>query len=160
MEKAVYVTDDHRMKDGRLDPDDERSMKEAARHGEVVIMDLREALEAMRKSEPEKFEKFHKNQEVKAGRVLTPDELVEFARKAGERYDEFQILVKGMTRQQALMVRKFRVEERCTWRAVARNCFILGWGDWQPASNQIMGIALCQRAADILGENYRMEPWN
>ncbi|MBU0846725.1 hypothetical protein KKH23_06000 [Patescibacteria group bacterium] len=65
-----------------------------------------------------------------------------------------------MTLGQAKAVRVLRVDKGYSWRAVAEACYELGWGKWSPPSNQIMGMALCERAAQLLGEDYEKEPWN
>lgn len=161
MSKRILVTDDRWIKlKGRLDPDDEAVMKEAAGGAELVVMNIKETLETIKATSPGKFEQFHKEMEKQAGIPLTPEQLAEFARAADRRFAQFTKLTEAMTKEQANVVRKLRVEQRCSWRAVARTCYILGMGRWSPASNQIMGMALCQRAAQILGEDYRMEPWN
>ncbi len=61
---------------------------------------------------------------------------------------------------QARIIWVLRVEEKCSWRAIAEVCYNLGWAKWSPPSNQIMGMALCQRAAQLLGEDYKKEAWN
>ena len=92
--------------------------------------------------------------------IKSVEELQEMAKAAAERFDEFKELCSPMTLVQAKAVRKLRVEEGCSWRAVAEICYKLGWGKWSPPSNQIMGMALCWRAAQLLGEDYEKEPWN
>jgi len=71
---------------------------------------------------------------------------------------------KNMTRDQAEFIRKLRVEDGYSWRAVARRCHdnyrFKDWPKWKPESSQPMGMALCERAAEIFGENYQGEPWN
>lgn len=103
-------------------------------------------------------------QSVQAGEGLitikSVEELQEMAKAAAERFDEFKELCSPMTLAQAKAVRKLRVEMGFSWRAVAEACYKLGWGKWSPPSNQIMGMALCERAALIHGENYMEAPWN
>ncbi|MBA7698480.1 hypothetical protein ES703_107157 [subsurface metagenome] len=82
------------------------------------------------------------------------------AKAATERFEKFKELCSPMELWQARIVRVLRVEEKCSWRAVAERCHNLGWGKWSPPSNQIMGMALCERAAQLLGEDYEKEPWN
>ncbi|MBW2649234.1 MAG: hypothetical protein JRC53_05390 [Deltaproteobacteria bacterium] len=69
-------------------------------------------------------------------------------------------MVEPMTKEQAEVVRKLRVEEGYSWRAIAHACYDLGWGHWSPPSNQIVGMAICERAAQFFGEDYKKEPWN
>jgi hypothetical protein len=92
--------------------------------------------------------------------IKSLDELKELARAAGERFDEFEKLCDGMTLEQAEVVRKLRVEKGYSWRAVAQACYDWGWGEWYPPSNQIMGMALCERAAEFFNEDYMKPPWN
>jgi len=159
-EQRVFVTNDRWTKDGRLDPDDEAVLKEAAGDGELVVMNTREAFEAMKVEKPAEFDKFHKVMESTTGRALTFEQLVELSQRAGETFGAFSKLTELMTDHQAKVVRNLRVGEHCTWRAVARSCYIMGWGKWSPASNQLMGMALCKWAAELYGEDYMKVPWN
>jgi hypothetical protein len=102
-------------------------------------------------------------QSVKTGKgmvTLSANDLKKMAKAASDRFDEFKQMVKPMTKKQAEVVRKLRVEEGYSWRAVAQVCYDLGFGKWQPPSNQIAGMALCERAAEIFNEDYMKEPWN
>lgn len=75
----------------------------------------------------------------------------------------FQRIVEPMSQCQAKFVRRLRVNEGYTWRAVARACHEERWSNisrWGPPSNQLMGMALCERAAQILGEDFGSPPWN
>ncbi|MBA7616095.1 hypothetical protein ES703_23386 [subsurface metagenome] len=92
--------------------------------------------------------------------IESAEQLQEMAKAAAERFEEFKELCSPMELWQARIVRVLRVEENCSWRAVAEACYKLGWGKWSPPSNQIMGMALCNRAAQLLGEDYKKEPWN
>lgn len=92
--------------------------------------------------------------------IRSVEQLQEMAKAAAERFEEFKELCSPMELWQARIVRILRIEENCSWRAVAEVCHKLGWGNWSPPSNQIMGMALCQRAAQLLGEDYEKEPWN
>lgn len=73
-----------------------------------------------------------------------------------------------MTPARAADVRRFRVDEGCSWRAVAHACHDL-WAPelsedlregWFPPSNQLMGMALCEAAARHFGEDAEQPPWN
>lgn len=92
--------------------------------------------------------------------IKSVEQLQEMAKQAAERFEEFKELCSPMEPWQARIVRVLRVEKNCSWRAVAEVYHKLGWGKWSPPSNQIMGIALCERAARLLGENYEEPPWN
>ncbi|MFJ5265824.1 hypothetical protein ACIQAC_35725 [Streptomyces sp. NPDC088387] len=64
----------------------------------------------------------------------------------------------AMTREMAVRIRAWRVEEGLSWRAVARAASGL-WGGGH-GSNQLYGEDLCVAAAEVLGEDPRKEPWN
>ncbi len=65
-----------------------------------------------------------------------------------------------MTKEEALIIKKFRVEKNGTWRAVAR----MAAEKWPKKNycngNQIEGMILCEEAAKKLGENPYKNPWN
>jgi hypothetical protein len=64
----------------------------------------------------------------------------------------------SMTVDQARFVRRLRVELGHTWRGVAEECAAEWDGDWgfmQPAGREI-----CERAAEVLGEDGQKAPWN
>ncbi|MBA7541071.1 hypothetical protein ES705_33378 [subsurface metagenome] len=92
--------------------------------------------------------------------IESVEQLQEMAKQAAERFEEFRELCSPMELWQARIVRILRVEKNCSWRAVAEVCYNLGWGKWSPPSNQVMGMALAERAAQLLSEDYRSEPWN
>lgn len=100
---------------------------------------------------------------AKTGEGLVPitsvDQLKALAKRAGEVHDGFLEEAMGiMTRERAEFVRRLRVDEDYTWRAVARECSE-AWGtNW--GSNQLAGMALCDIAAKVFGEDYMEEPWN
>src|SRR5690606_14958560 len=67
-----------------------------------------------------------------------------------------------MTTDRAREIRRLRVEERLSWRGVAR-ATADAWGQeaiWEPRSNQVAGLILCETAARLLGEDYLEDPWN
>ena len=164
-EEAFLVTEDRWMKEGgQLDSTDREILKEASQNGgfPVRVINIREMFESMQKTDPNKFKRFRKEMEKKEGRKLTYADLVELGRKANERQVEFAAVVSGMTLGQAAQVRSWRVDGRMTWRRVARAAYGEGWydRDWWPPANQIMGMALCEKAALLFNENYREDPWN
>lgn len=102
---------------------------------------------------------------VKTGKGAIPitsiEQLQDLARAAKATHDYFMEQVIGfMTREKAEFVRRLRVDEGYSWRAVARECSDAWKGDWSPPSNQIMGMCLCDVAARVLGEDFNKEPWN
>lgn len=164
-EETALVTEDGWMKEGgQLDATDREILREASQNGRVRVrvINTQEMLETMRETNPEKYGGFQKEMEKKAGKPLTFEELVELGRKADERMQEFTDLVRSLTPGQAVEVRHWRVDEHMTWRRVARAAYLEGWfhRSWEPPSNQIMGMALCERAALIHSENYIEAPWN
>ncbi len=96
--------------------------------------------------------------------IKSLEEMKELAKAAAERFDAYNLFVKEhMTQKQAEFIRKLRVDEGYSWRSVARACYKQHWTDWlrwEPPSNQIMGMSLCKRAAEMHGEGYREPPWN
>lgn len=63
-----------------------------------------------------------------------------------------------ITMEMAVQIRRWRVDEDFTWRAVAQAATGL-WGS-EYGSNQLFGEDLCVAAAKMLGENPCKEPWN
>jgi len=165
-EETAFVTDDRWMKEegSRLDPTDRQILREASQNGRlrVRVINMQEMLEIMKKTEPEKFRDFQKTMERQAGKRLTFDDLVELGRKADERMSEFTDVVACMTLGQATQIRHWRTNGHMTWRSVARAAYLEGWfgRKWEPPSNQLMGMALVEKAAHLFGENFREEPWN
>ena len=164
---GVFVTDDKWvLKRGKLDPTDEEVMKEAAEGGELVMMTLPQALEAMQKEEPEKFEKFKRqfgeSNKLQAAVPLTTLQIVELAAQGDARMREFDEAFELFMRAEvAKQIRVWRVDEHYSWRAIAREVYRTAiWCRWSPPSNQIAGMSLCKIAAKLLGEDYRKEPWN
>lgn len=73
-----------------------------------------------------------------------------------------------MTLARAVDVRRLRVDQGYSWRAVAHACYD-AWAaeldretreGWFPPSNQLMGMALCEAAARQFGEDPEQAPWN
>ena len=168
-ETVVFITNDRWiLENGKLDPVDKALLEEAAKLGEVVLRSPRQEFELMSVDEPSKFQMFHRQCEVASGRSLTFNDLVKYAVVADEKKHAFDTHAAGaMTKEQAAMIRSWRVDEHYTWRAVARVAFGMaaigwwpGWGLWHPPSNQIMGMALCERAAKFFNEKYMEPPWN
>lgn len=151
---SVFVTNDRwmRLPGGRLDKTDRKIIRQAGKHVRVITME--EALDMMQKEEPEKFKNFHQEMNVKHGIVLTKEQLYDFACKANETKEEYRRIANLLTIGGAKAIRKLRVDEHLTWRSIARR-FTRGRD-----SNQILGMALCDRAAQMCNEDYMKEPWN
>lgn len=95
---------------------------------------------------------------------VSPAQLVELAKKgravkAG--FDDQVVeLLTSQENPRTWFVKYLRTHEQCSWRRIAELCCDLWGGDWQPPSNQLMGVALCERAAKLLEEDPSAEPWN
>lgn len=63
-----------------------------------------------------------------------------------------------VTPERANQIRVWRVDEGCSWRGVA-SAATERWGT-EEVTNQFLGMELCRAAADVLGEDWRKEPWN
>ena len=83
------------------------------------------------------------------------DKLANAARQT-KRYFDRQMT--SMTPEQASFVRRLRVDEGYTWRAVADACALAWHGEWD--SHQLAGMAICERAATFTAEHYMRPPWN
>ena len=91
------------------------------------------------------------------------EQLKAFAQMAKDRFDAFDERIQEvMTEPLGKIIRMLRVEQDYSWREVANQmsqhpeftaC-------WSPPSNQLAGMALCQRAALMFGEKYMSPPWN
>lgn len=165
-EETAFVTEDRWMKEegGQLDATERQILREASQNGRVRVrvINIQEMLEVMSETEPKKYRSFQKEMEKQAGKRLTFEELVELGRKADERMKEFTDVVACMTLGQAAQVRHWRIDGHMTWRSVARAAYLEGWfcRKWEPSSNQLMGMAIVRKAAQLFGENFREEPWN
>lgn len=92
---------------------------------------------------------------------LGADKLQALAEAAKATWEHFVELSKAiMTSERAAFVRELRCQQRYSWRAVAQRCHEEWQGSWEPPSNQLMGMALCEAAAEQLGEDASRRPWN
>jgi hypothetical protein len=151
-EPSYFVTNDKwlRVHGGRLDKTDKNLLKDFGKH--VVVVDMAGMLDIMQKEDLEKFKEFHRDQNILHGKVLTLPELYEFASKANETMQQFGHIANLLTNTGAKLIRQWRVEEHLTWRSIARR--------FSKDSNQILGMALCQRAAQMCDEDFLKDPWN
>jgi hypothetical protein len=158
---ATFVTDDSYLRPGaNIDPDDQRVLDDAAADGDLKVVSSAEALELMEK---EKDEPKPEAQPPKkpVGIPLEPGDVEELGHAAAQRMAVFSAQIAlGMTAGRARYVRRLRCEEKASWRKVARQFYLLYGGDWEPMSNQLAGMALCQAAAAHFGESPRAAPWN
>lgn len=88
-------------------------------------------------------------------RKINPEDLPQLADGAGKTfaayYDEIDLEL-----SEALAIRQWRCKNRFSWRLVAAmNAGLESGGD-----NQLEGMALCKRAAEMFEENYLEGDWN
>jgi hypothetical protein len=95
--------------------------------------------------------------------ITSAEQLMALAMAAQETYRHFsEEIAPRMTDERAVEIRRLRVDEGYSWRAVAAATHE-AWGSdatWTPFSNQLAGMALCKIAAERLGENAGEAPWN
>ncbi len=95
-----------------------------------------------------------------SGIIVTPEKLKELAKLARERKLEFDVVAcAGMSYQRALRIRELR--SKLSWRGVALETYA-EWGAdalWEPPTNQLAGMALCEAAAHVLQEDPHKFPW-
>jgi hypothetical protein len=111
------------------------------------------------------------DKELLSGTVTTKDltdisdkEFLELQKVAQRTVDIFEALcLKIVTPERAARIKELRVVEGYSWRAVARQCHEEFEGhleaEWYPESNQLMGVALCNRACELLSEDPSGEDW-
>src|SRR5262245_36737601 len=85
---------------------------------------------------------------------LSADDVMKMAQQAREKYDMYSLMIlKIMDKKRAKEVYDFRVTQRYTWRLLAVACWSK-WEEaahiWQPPTNQLAGMALCEVASQIL----------
>jgi hypothetical protein len=85
-------------------------------------------------------------------------DLEKIVRDALPTFDEWLVhFTKVMTPKRARQIKQWREVEGYTWRGVAARTFD-AWGEpdavWEPKSNQIAGMHLCNVAMDLLGEQW------
>ncbi len=164
-EEIAFVTNDRWLREaGWLDPTDRQILAEASAHGayKVRIISATEMVELMKKEDPLKFKQFHRELEKQVGITLTPEGLVNIGSMVNERMGEFTDVVKPMTLGEAAQIRAWRCDSHMTWRSLARAAWREKWFErhWEPRENQLMGMAMAEKAAQLFGENFREPPWN
>ena len=167
MEDAVFITNDKMMKiGGVMDDTDIAILKQCSPSGKPVILNLEEALDVVERENPQELEKMLQTEAEKRGLVtLSKEQFINLGDMANEHYKDFKQQFAGMPRYIAEIVRAWRVDEHYTWRRIAHAAadnmsFRLIFKKWYPPSNQLVGMALCDRAARVLGEDFSKEPWN
>jgi hypothetical protein len=96
------------------------------------------------------------------GHALDVSQVLALAEKAEEVHAEFYGWIKPrMTRERAEQIRRLRVDLSWSYRRIAGMSY-LEWGrdgNWHPETNQLAGVALCEAAAELLGEDVQNYPW-
>lgn len=165
--ERVFVTNDARILDGPLDPTDARILAQAGiaphqRSRRTIVTAAEMLVQAAAAGAADQPATVEAAIDGSAALVrLGPESLGQLRQDAERTMHVFAaeaLLVLGGRR--AAWVRDLRVRQRLTWRGVARACGRRWGGDWRPIENQLMGLALCQRAAELLGEDARTPPWN
>ncbi len=91
---------------------------------------------------------------------ISGEELLKLAQRAATVKAQFDIVATaGMTMARALRIRELRITS--SWRTIAALCHV-EWGQdalWEPHTNQLAGMALCEAAATKLGEDPERSPW-
>ncbi len=93
---------------------------------------------------------------------VTPGDLSEMAEQGSKVFDDLRDMARRhMKMRHARYIRYLRLDGH-SWRSIAHLCYNRRWDwvSWAPPSNQIAGMTLCERAAQLHGENYREKPWN
>jgi hypothetical protein len=167
---AYFITTDTRMKDGVRDPDDAAIIGNMKVVTPEEAVDLQKQEEAAEKAAGRKRKKKEPEKPLPEGHIRLTPELMEQmsgpAREALQHYQELSAAV--VTRLNlAAYVRQLRIDEKRTWRAVARGVHEKLAEDrnlpgplWEPVSNQIVGMSLCKVAAETHDQDYMQPPWN
>jgi len=160
-----YVTDDRMLREKKhVDPDDLVQIHALEQTGPVVFITCEQLFEIA--GQEAATPTARESGPVPDGMVTITSmkQIKGISQSASNRYEKFYRLAKKrMTPEQAALVRTMRLGWGFTWRSVARYCWEQNWRmwrSWQPVSNQLMGMAICRRAAEIFGENFREPPWN
>ncbi len=90
-------------------------------------------------------------------RKLSPGELTRMGIAAEQTTAVFRVHIQ-FSKVEARQVRQLRVELDYSWRAIARFYSVIWWGLW--GGNQLAGMIICEKAAQMLGEDFMKEPWN
>ncbi|MFX1537495.1 MAG: hypothetical protein ACFFDI_25080 [Promethearchaeota archaeon] len=149
-----------------LDPDDEQIIKDSkAADAVIVTWDrvVREAAggltpyEAMEMAKNEKKGAPEAQEEISRLRTLSPKELSALSEAGNETYTLFRQKIE-VNQQGACLIRYLRVKESFSWRSIARYISDILEAPW--GSNQLAGMVLCEKAAELLGEDFMEPPWN
>ena len=153
-----------------LDPDDQTIIKECQEGNAVLVTWDRVVREAAKGITPYEAldiakEKAHESGDDQAQaqaelgrlRALSPAELTAMGEGADSTVKFFRKHI-TLDRQRADLVRQLRIEEDYSWRAIARWCATISGGPW--GGNQLAGLVICEKAAEMLGQDFMSPPWN
>ena len=151
-----------------LDPDDETVIKDAADGNAVLVTWDRVVREAAKGITPYEALDMAKEKTHEAGndqtqaelgrlRALSPAELTAMGEGADRTVELLRRNIQ-LDWHGADLVRQLRVEEDYSWRAIARWCSTVWGGPW--GANQLAGLVICQKAAELLGQDFMAPPWN
>ena len=153
-----------------LDPDDEQIIQDCKAAGAVFVTFDRVTREAAGAIGMTPYEVMQKAKEEAPADTppeaianldrliqLTPEKLTAMAEAGKQNQELFEKHIRLDT-PRAKLVRHLRVTQSFSWRAVARRCALLWEAPW--GANQLAGMALCEKAAKLLGEDFLKEPWN
>jgi len=152
-----------------IDTDDEQVIKDCKEGGAILVtwdrvvraaadgITPHEMLDQAMKSSVE-GENAEKGQaELSRLRKLTPAQLTVMAEGANDTWRHFYGHIM-LTKKSARLIRKRRVDQDYSWRAIARFWSVKFCADW--GGNQIAGMVICSKAAKLLGEDFMQPPWN
>ncbi len=149
-----------------LDPMDEEIIRQSKEAGATMVTwdrVIREACggktpyEVMDMALSEEGTEPEARKEVEGLRQLTPSDLTVLREKGNETIEHLKSFISVDTLNAGL-IRKLRVDENYSWRAVSRALSYL-WTDVDE-SNQLAGMVLCEKAAQMFQEDYMEPPWN
>lgn len=128
---------------------------------EVRLVSTDSAMRSQRKLDPVDEQVFDAAQRGEGRVISSVEEFRELAQAAMATKQAFDEEAADFVDESvARAVRGLRCDEGYSWRAVASEMHARLGGGWSPPSNQLMGMALCERAAALLGEDPGAAPWN
>lgn len=84
---------------------------------------------------------------------VTPEMFKDMQRQAKITWEHFDFLIRPMmTEERAKEVKELRMVKQYSWRLLANYCHMWWQGQWNPPSNQLAGMKICQIAGELLKE--------
>lgn len=149
-----------------LDPDDYRVIEDAKAAGGVLVTwdhVVREAAgaitpyEALDRAVAEGHGTPEAQTEISRLRALTPAQLTAMAKGADRTWRSFHRDI-PVNLEMATQTRLLRVIGHFSWRYIARYWSSRWSAPW--GANQIAGMVICKKSAELLGEDFMASPWN